>query len=109
MIRSHTATGGDAIPSRGSLDDATLLVAETGAPPAGLPAQAHRVMDLCLPGVLSVSEVAYHLQLPGAVVKVIVSKLIDSGHLIARAPYAPLAGQHDENFLRQVLDALQKL
>ncbi|WP_425566705.1 hypothetical protein, partial [Planomonospora alba] len=57
VVRSHTATGGHATPSRSSLDEATLLIADPKMPLAGLAAQAYRVMDLCLPGVLSVSEV----------------------------------------------------
>ncbi|KOT46755.1 hypothetical protein ADK41_00660 [Streptomyces caelestis] len=109
MVRSYTATGGRATPSRTTLDEATLLIADPNVPLAGLGAQAYRVMDLCLPGVLAVSEVAVHLELPGAVTKVIVSGLVDSGHLVARAPFVPAAEQHDEDFLRRVLDGLQKL
>jgi hypothetical protein len=109
VVRSYTATGGRATPSRTSLDEATLLIADPKLPLAGLQAQAYRVMDLCLPGVLSVSEVAHHLQLPGAVTKVIVSGLVDSGHLVARAPFTPTADQHDEDFLRRVLHGLQQL
>lgn len=109
MVRSYTATGGRARPSRSTLDEATLLIADPKMPLAGLAAQAYRVMDLCLPGVLSVSEVAYHLQLPGAVTKVVVSDLVDSGHLVARAPFVPAAHQHDEDFLRRVLHGLQQL
>ncbi|MFG1943993.1 DUF742 domain-containing protein [Nonomuraea sp. NPDC048826] len=109
VVRSHTVTGGGALPERSHLDEATLLIADPRRSPAGLPAHAHRTMTLCLPGVLSVAEVAHHLRLPGAVVKVVVSQLIDSGHLSARAPYVPTAGQYDAAFLQQVLDALHKL
>ncbi|MBG0817561.1 DUF742 domain-containing protein [Planomonospora sp. ID82291] len=109
VVRSYTATGGRAAPSRTSLDEATLLIADPKLPLAGLQAQAYRVMDLCLPGVLSVSEVAHHLRLPGAVTKVVVSGLVDSGHLVARAPFTPTADQHDEDFLRRVLHGLQQL
>ncbi|MEU4233302.1 DUF742 domain-containing protein [Nonomuraea sp. NPDC026600] len=109
MVRSHTATDGNATPAPGRLDDATLLLADPNRPRTGLAAQARRVMDLCQPGVLSVSEVAYHLRLPGAVVKVIVSRLVNSGHLAARAPFVPAAGQYSEDLLQEVLHALQKL
>ncbi|MEV4553591.1 DUF742 domain-containing protein [Nonomuraea wenchangensis] len=109
MVRSHTVTGGAAAASRSALDEATLLVADPHRSPAGLGAHAQRAMTLCRPGVLSVAEVAYHLRLPGAVVKMIVAGLVHSGHLSARAPYTPAAGRHDLDFLQQVLDALHKL
>ncbi|MFJ3946191.1 DUF742 domain-containing protein [Streptomyces griseoaurantiacus] len=109
MVRSHTATEGRATPSRTTLDEATLLIADPNVPLAGLGAQAYRVMELCLPGVLAVSEVAFHLELPGAITKVIVSGLVDSSHLFARAPFVPAAEQHEEDFLKRVLDGLQKL
>ncbi|WP_223168003.1 DUF742 domain-containing protein [Nonomuraea sp. SYSU D8015] len=108
MVRSHTATEGNGTLALGRLDDAALLIADPHRPRTGLTAHAQRVMDLCQPGVLSVSEVAYHLQLPGAVVKVIVSRLINSGHLTARAPFVP-AGHYSEDVLLEVLRALQKL
>ncbi|MEV0380871.1 DUF742 domain-containing protein [Nonomuraea sp. NPDC050643] len=107
VVRSHAATGGSA--GRSPLDEATLLIADPERPLTGLSPHAHRTMVLCLPGVLSVAEVAHHLRLPGAVVKVIVAELIDGGHVTARAPYAPTAGHFDVEFLQQVLDALHKL
>ncbi|WP_030548234.1 DUF742 domain-containing protein [Streptomyces albus] len=108
MVRSYTVTGGRATPSRTSLDEATLLIADHKMPLTGLSSHAHRVMDLCLPGVLSVAEVGHHLQLPGAVTKVIVSGLVDSGHLVARSP-VPAAQQHDMALLERILDALHAL
>ncbi|MEW9555603.1 DUF742 domain-containing protein [Nonomuraea sp. NPDC050783] len=109
MVRSHAVIDGDAVPSRSTLDEATLLIADPRQPVAGLGAHAQRAMALCRPGVLSVAEVAHHLRLPGAVVKAIVTGLSRSGHLTTRAPYAPTAGQYDLEFLQQVLDALHKL
>ncbi|AQW48424.1 DUF742 domain-containing protein [Streptomyces violaceusniger] len=108
IVRSYTATGGQATPTRRSLDDATLLIADPKVPLAGLSPHAYRVMDLCLPGVLSVAEVGFHLMLPGAVTKVIVSGLVNSSHLIARSPI-PAAQQHDTVLLERILDALHKL
>ncbi|WP_197094035.1 DUF742 domain-containing protein [Nonomuraea sp. SBT364] len=109
MIRSYAVTGGDAPGTRAGLDAATLLVADPGRPLTGLAAQSRRVMDLCLPGALSVSEVAAHLQLPGAIVKVIVAGLVDSGHLAPRAPFVPAASPYSADFLMKVLKALEKL
>lgn len=109
MVRSYTATGGRAVPSRTTLDEATLLKADPGAVVAGLPAQAYRVMEMCLGGVLAVADVAAGLELPGAVVKVVVSGLVDSGHLVARDPFVRAASQHDVDFLKRVLSGLQQL
>jgi hypothetical protein len=109
MVRSYTATGGRAAPSRITLDEATLLKADAGAAVAGLPAQAYRVMEMCLGGVLAVADVAAGLQLPGAVAKVVVSGLVDSGHLIARDPFVPTSVQHDTDFLKRVLSGLHQL
>lgn len=36
MVRSYTATGGRATPSRTTLDEATLLIADPKVPRAGL-------------------------------------------------------------------------
>ncbi|SFD65258.1 MULTISPECIES: DUF742 domain-containing protein [Streptomyces] len=109
MVRSYTATGGRVVPTRRSLDGATLLKADATVALAGLPAQARRVMELCRPGVLSVAEVAFHLRMPGAVTRVIVSSLVDSGHLTAVAPFVPAAQQHDRDFLKRVLRGLQRM
>ncbi|MFE5842053.1 DUF742 domain-containing protein [Streptomyces niveus] len=109
LVRSYTATGGRVVPSRSSLDEATLLRADPKVERAGLGAQARRVMDLCLPGVVSIAEVAARLGLPVAVTKVIVSDLVDSKHLMSRSPYVPAADGADEEFLERVLDALHKL
>lgn len=109
LVRSYTATGGRAVPSRSSLDEATLLIADPAVERAGLGAQEHRVMDLCLPGTVSIGEVAARLELPGAVTKVIVSGLVDSKHLVSRSPFVPAAAGADDDFLRKLLDALHKL
>jgi len=108
MVRPYTPTGGRAAPSRKSLDLATLLIADRAKPLHGLSAHAYRVMEHCLPGALSVAEVSAYLQLPGAVVKVVVSSLVDSGHLISRDPVPP-AQQPDTELLGRILDGLNKL
>ena len=108
MVRPYTPAGGQATPTRKSLDLATLLIADRDKPLHGLDAHAYRVMEHCLPGALSVAEVSADLQLPGAVTKVVASALVDSGHLVSRAP-APAAQQHDRKFLERILDGLHKL
>ncbi|MEV6007289.1 DUF742 domain-containing protein [Streptomyces sp. NPDC051976] len=109
MVRSYTATGGVATPTRSSVDEATLLKADPKVAWVGLPAQAHRVMELCLGGVLAVADVAACLELPAAVVKVLVCRLVDSGHLIARNPFVPTAATHDRELLQRILNGLHKL
>ncbi|MCT2588996.1 DUF742 domain-containing protein [Streptomyces sp. N2-109] len=108
MVRPYTPTGGQAAPSRHSLDLATLLIADRDRPLHGLSAHARRVMEHCLPGALSIADVSADLQLPGAVTKVLVASLVDSGHLISRNP-VPAFQQYDREFLERVLDGLHKL
>ncbi|HWU12230.1 MAG TPA: DUF742 domain-containing protein [Streptomyces sp.] len=108
MVRPYTPTGGRAIPSRRTLDLATLLIADADKPLHGLNPHAHRVMQHCLPGRLSLAEVAADLRLPGAVTAVLVADLVDSGHLISRSP-VPAAQQHDRHLLERILHGLNNL
>ncbi|WP_186343760.1 DUF742 domain-containing protein [Streptomyces sp. CFMR 7] len=108
MVRPYTPTGGRAVPSRQSLDLATLLIANADKPLRGLTPHARQVMRHCLPGVLSLAEVAAELRLPGAVTKVLVADLVDSGHLISRSP-VPAAQQHDHHLLERILHGLERL
>lgn len=55
---------------------------------------------------LSLAEVAGHLELPVSVTKVLVADLMDSGHLVTRAPI-PSAGPSDTGILQEVLDGLR--
>lgn len=111
LVPSFVATAGQGVPSRRSMDQATLLLLDTGerAPQlGGLPATQQRVIELCAPGVLSVAEVAAYLQLPGAVTTVVAASLVDSGHLIARQP-VPAASRPDISLLEKILDGLKAL
>ncbi|MEU5136923.1 DUF742 domain-containing protein [Streptomyces californicus] len=108
MVRPYTPTGGTAVPARRSLDLATLLIANTEKSLAGLDAYSSRLMQLCLPGRLSLAEVSAGLQLPAAVTKVLVADLVNSGHLISRDP-APAAHATDLNLLRRIIHGLERL
>ncbi|WP_129842110.1 DUF742 domain-containing protein [Streptomyces sp. RFCAC02] len=108
MVRTHTPTGGRARPSRQTLDLATLLIVQADRDPRGLDPYSHQVMEVCMPGVLSVAEVSAHLRLPGAVTKVLVAALVDDGYLIARDP-VPAAAVHDMSLLERILDGLRAL
>lgn len=108
LVRPYAVTGGVAQPTRQTLDLAVLLMADPKRPSAGLEAEPYRVVELCRPGRLSVAEVSHHLGLPAAVTRIVVSRLVDSGHLIARAP-VPAAEQRDAAFLERLLGGLRAL
>jgi hypothetical protein len=90
-------------------DHATLLSLAPSAPRAGLGVQARRVLTLCAPGVVSVAEVAAHLEMPGGVIRALVADLVARGNLLAADPFVPLAQPHEKEFLERILDGLQQL
>ncbi|UGY91482.1 DUF742 domain-containing protein [Streptomyces gobiensis] len=106
LVRPYVVTDGRAHPTRNTLDLVTLLIAATDLPLAGLSPEKRRLMELCLPGSLSVAEVAGHLALPVSVTKVLIADLIDSGHIVARPPIPP-AQQTEAQLLQEVLDGLR--
>lgn len=108
MVRPYTPTGGRAAPSRRTLDLATLLIADPDKPLGGLDAHSHRLMQHCLPGVLSLAEVSVAMQLPAAVTKVLVASLVDSCHLVSRDP-VPAAQQNNRHLLERILHGLERL
>jgi len=109
VVRSHTVIAPDLPTPTVPLDVATLLSVDSAVEPRGLRAQAQRVMALCAPGVLSVADVAAHLEMPGGVVRALVAELVVSGHLLTADPFVPLAQPHEAEFLERVLDGLQRL
>ncbi|MDX3613335.1 DUF742 domain-containing protein [Streptomyces europaeiscabiei] len=106
LVRSYVVTGGRAHPTRNTLDLVTLLVATTDLSLSGLTPETRRVMELCRPGALSLAEVAGRLLLPVSVTKVLVADLMDSGHIVTRAPI-PAARPSDARILQEVLDGLR--
>jgi len=106
LVRSYVVTDGRAHPTRNTLDLVTLLIATDDLPTTGLNPEKHAVVDLCRPGALSLAEVAGHLELPVSVTKVLVADLMDSGHLVTRAP-VPAAVPSDSRILQEVLDGLR--
>ena len=93
------------------LDILTLVMAaRTEADITGLDREYREILRLCQHRALSVAEIAAHLNLLLAAVKVLVSDLIDSGHLIHRPPQpVPAAGRPDIKLLQAVLDGVRKL
>jgi hypothetical protein len=104
LVRPHVVTGGRAHPTRNIFDLVTLVIAAR-RDLTGLNPEQRRVMELCRGGALSVAEVAGHLLLPVSVTKVLLSDLVDSGHVVTRA--APEADAPDDRLLREVLDGLR--
>lgn len=106
LVRPYVVTDGRAHPTRNTLDLVTLVTSAGSRPVHGLSPEKRRVVELCRGGALSLAEVAGHLALPISVTKVLISDLIDSGHLTARAP-APPARLPDARILQEVLDGLR--
>lgn len=121
LVRPHVVTGGRAHPTRNVFDLVTLVIA-TGDLPlrsggaalqtprplwnTGLSPEKLRIVELCRGGALSVVEISGHLRLPVGVTKVLLSDLVDSGHLTPRAP-APAAQLSKVRILQEVLDGLR--
>jgi hypothetical protein len=91
------------------LDILTLVMAaRSGADTTGMDREYREILRLCQLRALSVAEIAAHMNLLLAAVKVLVSDLIDSGHLIHRPP-RPAAVVPDIKLLQAVLDGVRKL
>ncbi|GAA2784279.1 DUF742 domain-containing protein [Kitasatospora paracochleata] len=115
MIPSYLATRGVGTPTRNTLHSLMAVVA-TGLPPAShhTPVQ-QRIISLLTGGALTVSETAAYLRLQTGVCKVLLSQLLDGGHLQVRVP-APYGLQPDPNadrpskeLLEEVLNGLRAL
>lgn len=105
-VRSYVLTSGRAHPTRNTLRPETLLCAVPGhRPPPGR--QALELVRLCT-GTLALAEVAAHLGHPVSLVAVMVSDLVDTGHLAIRSNHQPNV-QPDTDTLEKVLDALRRL
>jgi len=104
LVRPHVVTGGRAHPSRNVFDLVTLVIA-VGDRQAGLGPEQRRIVRLCQGGALSVVEIAGHLRLPVGVTRVLLSDLMDGGHVTTRA--ASTAQQPRLQLLQEVLDGLR--
>ncbi|MFH8366600.1 DUF742 domain-containing protein [Streptomyces sp. NPDC018031] len=106
LVRPYVVTDGRAHPSRNTFDLVTLVMAYGDRPLSGLSPEKRKLMELCLGGALSVAEVASHLRLPVSVTKVLLSDLVDSGHITTRSPI-PSAQLPEAQLLQEVLDGLR--
>lgn len=109
LVRPFAVTRGRAGKNIHGLDLITLVMAtraETDI--TGLDREYREILRLCQYRALSIAELAAHMNLLLAAVKVLVSDLIDSGYLIHQSP-RPVAAQPDIKLLQAVLDGVRKL
>nr|WP_232839143.1 DUF742 domain-containing protein [Streptomyces triticisoli] len=107
MIRPYVRTGGQIRPGR-AVRLESVVIAATG-PTTDLGPDTRRVMSLFSPGRggLAVADIAAALQLPPSTVRILVSSLMDSGHLAS--PAAADSDQPETDLLQKVLDGLREL
>jgi hypothetical protein len=109
LVRPFAMTRGRAGRDLHGLDILTLVMAaRSESDSIGLDREYREILRLCQHRALSVAEIAAHMNLLLAAVKVLVSDLIDSGHLIHRPP-RPTAGAPDIQLLQAVLEGVRKL
>ena len=109
LVRPFAVTRGRAGKDLRRLDILTMVVAtRTEADVTGLDREYREILRLCQHQALSVAEVAAHMNLLLAAVKVLVGDLIDAGYLLSRPP-RPAAERPDIKLLQAVLDGVRKL
>ncbi|XRQ04391.1 DUF742 domain-containing protein [Actinomadura welshii] len=106
LVRPHVVTGGRAHPTRNVFDLVTLVISSGDLPRTGQSPEKLRIIELCRGGALSVAEIAGHLGLPVGVTKVLLSDLVDDGHLTTMAGSAE-GRQSKVRLLQEVLDGLR--
>lgn len=109
LVRPFAVTRGRAGKDLHRLDILTMVMAaHPEAAAAGLDREYRDILRLCQYRALSIAELAAHMNLLLAAVKVLVGDLIDSGYLIHRPP-VPATGRPDVKLLQAVLDGVRKL
>jgi hypothetical protein len=99
--------GGDADGERAELDLVTLIVARADDPPASATPEQAAVLRLCS-APLSVAELSAYLNLPFSVVTVLLTELLTTGLVHARAPIVRQKVA-DRSLLEAVMHGLQRL
>ncbi len=108
--RLYVITSGRSGGADEALDSVTLIVAES-VPSPGMQSEHAAILELCASPV-AVVEVAAHLRLPVAVVRILLTDLIDTGRVTARHPASAPTWAHplaSPDVLEKVLVALHKL
>ncbi|WP_431909256.1 DUF742 domain-containing protein [Amycolatopsis thermoflava] len=110
LIRPFAVTRGRAGKDLHELDIITLVVAvRPEADVAALDREYGEILRMCQRRPLSIAEISAQMGLLLAAVKVLVSDLISSGHLIFRSPPPPTTGRPDIKLMQAVLDGVRKL
>ncbi|WP_077801199.1 DUF742 domain-containing protein [Streptomyces sp. JHA26] len=107
MVRPYVRTGGQ-VRARDDVRLESVLIAATG-PTDSLGPDARRVMRLFsgAEGGLAVADIAAALELPPSTVRILVSSLMDSGHLAS--PVAAGDHQPESDLLQEVLRGLRSM
>jgi DNA-binding NarL/FixJ family response regulator len=107
MVRPYVRTGGR-VRARADVRPESVLIAATG-PTDSLGPDTRRVMRLFAgaEGGLAVADIAAALELPPSTVRILVSSLMDSGHLAS--PAAASGHQPEPDLLQEVLRGLRSL
>ncbi|MEU3616936.1 DUF742 domain-containing protein [Streptomyces sp. NPDC006872] len=107
MVRPYVRTVGRVRPRRDVRLESVVIAAS--GPAESLVPDAVRVMKLFSSGRggLAVADIAAALELPPSTVRILVSALMDSGHLTS--PVAAVADQPDLELLQEVLRGLRAM
>lgn len=109
LVRPFAVTRGRAGRDLHNLDILTVVVAARAEMDVSdMDREYREILRLCQHRVLSIAEIAAHMNLLLAAVKVLVGDLIDSGLLIHRPPL-PAADAPDIRLLQAVLDGVRKI
>ncbi|MFE5719088.1 DUF742 domain-containing protein [Streptomyces erythrochromogenes] len=110
-MRPYTASGGRTRPGI-ALDLLSLMTATGVRPRVPLGTEHTLALRLCAgAAAVTVAELAGQLRLPAAVVKVLLSDLMDYGAVMAQSPRFPRGGSYaadDQSLLLAVLDGLRR-
>ncbi|MBW1597203.1 DUF742 domain-containing protein [Streptomyces sp. JJ38] len=106
IVRPYVRTGGRVRPRRDVRLESVVIAAS--APFTELGPDAQQVMCLFAAGRggLAVADIAAALQMPPSTVRILVSVLIDAGHLTSPAP---AQDGPDTTLMQRVLDGLREL
>ncbi|MFE7721372.1 DUF742 domain-containing protein [Nocardia rhizosphaerihabitans] len=109
LVRPFAVTRGRASRDLYDLDILTLVVTvRPDSDAVALDPEYARILQMCRGRPLTIAEIAADLNLLMAVVKVLVSDLVSSGHVIFRSPTKSV-GRPDVQLLQAVLDGVRNI
>lgn len=107
LVRPYLLAGGRSRPSQPNLEMITLVVAMTEHIAEPIGPEHEQIMSICRTPS-SVAEVSARTHLPMVVVKIMLSDLIERGHIIYRSP-PTAADTPSPELLQAVLDGILRL